>query len=76
MKLLQLSNLLKGEKATINRIKDCTLSLKLMEMGCVPGEKIRVEAISPFGDPIAIKVSDYTLSLRKSDANNIFVVKD
>ena len=76
MKLKPLSSLLKGDKAIINKIKDSSLSLKLMEMGCLPGEKVRVDAISPFGDPIAIKVSDYTLSLRLSDAKNIFVVQE
>lgn len=68
-----LSNLKKGEKGIINKIADGFLSLKLMEMGCIPGENVRVDAISPFGDPIAIKVSDYTLSLRLADAKNILV---
>ncbi len=76
MKLQPLSNLIKGDSAIINKIKDSSLSLKLMEMGCIPGERVRVDAISPFGDPIAIRVSDYTLSLRLSDANNIFVVTE
>lgn len=76
MNLKPLSSLLKGEKAIISKIKDSALSLKLMEMGCVPGERVRVDAISPFGDPIAIKVSDYTLSLRLSDAKNILVVQE
>ena len=76
MNLQPLSNLLKGDSAIINKIKDSSLSLKLMEMGCIPGERVRVDAISPFGDPIAIRVSDYTLSLRLSDAKNIFVVNE
>jgi ferrous iron transport protein A len=42
-------------------------------MGCVPGEKIRVEQIAPLGDPIAITVSGYNLSLRLDEARNIFV---
>ena len=46
-----------------------------MEMGCVPGEEIRVEQIAPLGDPIAISVSGYSLSLRLNEAQNIFVEK-
>lgn len=44
-----------------------------MEMGCVPGEKIKVEQIAPLGDPISITVSGYNLSLRVNEAENIFV---
>ena len=33
------------------------LLLKLMEMGCIPGEKVKVEQIAPLGDPISIAVA-------------------
>ena len=44
-----------------------------MEMGCVPGELIRVEQIAPLGDPISISVAGYNLSLRINEAQKIFV---
>lgn len=44
-----------------------------MEMGCVPGENIIVEQRAPFGDPISIKVSGYSLSLRLNEAHDIEV---
>ncbi len=44
-----------------------------MEMGCLPGEPISVETIAPFGDPIIIKVTNYKLSLRKSEAFSIWI---
>lgn len=44
-----------------------------MEMGCVPGETIKVEYIAPLGDPISISVQGYILSLRLNEAENIFV---
>jgi Fe2+ transport system protein FeoA len=44
-----------------------------MEMGCVPGEIIKVEKIAPLGDPISIVVAGYHLSLRLDEAENIFV---
>ena len=47
--------------------------LKLMEMGCVPGEIVKVDQVAPLGDPIAISVSGYNLSLRLDEAQNIFV---
>jgi Fe2+ transport system protein FeoA len=44
-----------------------------MEMGCVPGEEVRVEQVAPLGDPISIAVAGYHLSLRLNEAGSIFV---
>jgi len=71
--MLKLRDLRQGESAIIHSIQDSDLFLKLLEMGCVPGERIRVEKIAPFGDPISIQVAGYTLSLRLNEADVIFV---
>ena len=44
-----------------------------MEMGCIPGECILIENIAPMGDPMAIQVSGYSLSIRKKDAMHIWI---
>jgi ferrous iron transport protein A len=44
-----------------------------MEMGCIPGEVIKVEKIAPLGDPISISVSGYSLSLRLNEAEQIII---
>ncbi|HWY33471.1 MAG TPA: FeoA family protein [Nitrosopumilaceae archaeon] len=62
-----------GETATINGFTDDTLSLKFIEMGCLPGEIIKLQHIAPLGCPIAIEVSGYLLSMRKSEASTIIV---
>jgi ferrous iron transport protein A len=69
----RLSELRSGMKARILSFEDNDLFLKLMEMGCVPGEIIKVEKIAPLGDPISIIVAGYNLSLRLDEAENIFV---
>ncbi|HRH59359.1 MAG TPA: FeoA family protein [Chitinophagaceae bacterium] len=69
----KLSELAAGEKATIVSFSGDDISIKLMEMGCVPGENLRVENIAPLGDPISITVAGYNLSLRLSEASQIFV---
>ncbi len=69
----RLSELKAGTIATILSFEDNELFLKLMEMGCVPGEKIRIEQIAPLGDPISVTVSGYNLSLRVNEAETIFV---
>ncbi|HQW23957.1 MAG TPA: FeoA family protein [Bacteroidia bacterium] len=66
-----LSELKKGQKGIIDSFTDYELSLKLLEMGCIPGEIIEVIRIAPLGDPIAISVAGYMLSLRKAEAATV-----
>ena len=68
---LTVADLKKGEEAIIESFTDEEMSLKLMEMGVLPGEKIRLDRIAPFGDPIAISVSGYMLSMRRDEAATI-----
>jgi len=69
----KLSELKQGQRAIIKRFTNNETYLKLMEMGCVPGESILLEQIAPFGDPISVKVSGYLLSLRINEAEHIEV---
>ena len=69
----RLSELRVGKKAKIHSFENNDLFLKLMEMGCVPGEIIKIEQIAPLGDPISISVAGYSLSLRLDEADNVFV---
>ena len=69
----KLSEINIGKTVTIHSFADDDIFIKLMEMGCVPGEKIRVEKIAPLGDPISITVAGYNLSLRLNEADNIIV---
>ncbi|TAF54774.1 MAG: ferrous iron transport protein A [Sphingobacteriia bacterium] len=72
----RLSELSAGEKGTIHSFEKDEIFIKLMEMGCVPGEPVKVEQVAPLGDPISISVSGYTLSLRLCEADSIFVNMD
>ncbi len=62
-----------GEFGVITGFLDNIISLKLMEMGCLPGEKVKVNYFAPLGDPVAIDVAGYNLSLRNSEASNILI---
>ena len=63
-----------GEKGVISGLKDAGLSLKLLEMGCLPGTEVKLNSKAPFGDPVTIIVNDYTLSLRLDEAATITLV--
>ena len=69
----RLSEIAIGATVVIKSFENNEIFLKLMEMGCVPGEVIKVEQKAPLGDPISITVSGYNLSLRLDEAENIFV---
>ena len=72
-KLKNLSELKVGQSAVIDSFTDKRMALKLLEMGCTPGEIVKLDRIAPLGDPIAISVSGYLLSLRKDEASTILV---
>ena len=68
---MKLSQLKYGQTAIVEKVFDNELSLKLLEMGLLPGEMVSLENIAPFGDPIAIKVGEYKMCIRLQDASNI-----
>ena len=69
----RLSELGIGQRAVIHSFEKDDIFIKLMEMGCVPGEEVKVIQVAPLGDPISIAVAGYNLSLRLSEANSIFL---
>lgn len=70
---MKLSDLKAGEQGTIRGFEASDLELKLMEMGCIPGEKVIVEKVAPLGDPISIRIAGYSLSLRKMRRTKFFL---
>lgn len=72
-KAIRLSQLPVGAIAMIDHHDESDFQLTLMEMGCIPGEQIRVEMIAPLRDPLAIQVAGYYLSIRRTEADKIWV---
>jgi ferrous iron transport protein A len=70
-----LSCVLPGEMVTVTNVSDCGLKPKLMELGLVAGKSLKVLFRAPFGDPIAIDLGGYVLSLRLDEARFINVSK-
>lgn len=44
-----------------------------MEMGLLPGTEVRVVRVAPLGDPVELRLRDYSLSVRRSEAARIAV---
>jgi Fe2+ transport system protein FeoA len=49
------------------------MSRRLMEMGLLPGTEVRVVRVAPLGDPLELRLRDYSLSVRRSEAAKIAV---
>lgn len=70
---MTLNVLKKSQKGTITSINMDNVPLKLIEMGCLPGNTVEVLQIAPLHDPIYIKVNDSFISIRKELAKEIEV---
>ncbi|MBX7107286.1 MAG: ferrous iron transport protein A [Chitinophagales bacterium] len=70
---MPLGKMKEGDSGVIVELERGDLSLKLMEMGFLPGEKISIDKVAPLGDPISVKIGTYLLSLRKEEANAVLV---
>ena len=47
--------------------------IRLREMGLLPGTAVTFVRTAPLGDPIEIKIRGYSLSLRRSEADQVVV---
>jgi ferrous iron transport protein A len=69
-----LANLANGGEAIVQAISgEDAIATRLMEMGIVPGTKLRMIGVAPLGDPIEFELRGFRLSLRKSEANRVTI---
>ena len=74
MTVKPLKELKPGEKGKITRVSGGGLiRRRILDMGVIPGSVIEVQRVAPLGDPIEVKIKGYLLSLRKSEAADIYV---
>lgn len=71
---MNLAMLKPGEKGKITKMGALgLLKRRLMDMGVLVGEEVKVEKVAPLGDPIEVTIKNYQLSLRKKEAEGIAV---
>ncbi len=79
---LTLAGLRPGERGRVlavvmpdaSHAHDDGLVIRLLEIGFVPGEAVRVTALGPGGrEPLAVRVGGTTFALRKHEAEHIQV---
>jgi ferrous iron transport protein A len=69
-----LDQLRPGQRGRITAVGgDDALVQRLLEMGLLDGEEVEVVGFAPLGDPVEIRLRDYRLSLRRSEAARVEV---
>jgi ferrous iron transport protein A len=68
-----IANLKKGDVALIKNFDVEAIPLKLLEMGCLPGNRVELLQIAPFGDPLYLNINGSHLAIRIETAREIEV---
>ncbi len=66
--MITLATLPLHQRSVVSAIKDHALKAKLLEMGLYSGKQVEILFKAPFGDPIAVDVDGYVLSMRLDEA--------
>jgi ferrous iron transport protein A len=70
------SVLKKGQMAQISDINIDEIPLKLIEMGCLPGNTIQLIQVAPMGDPLFFNINDAKVAIRKKIAQEIYILQE
>ena len=65
------ADLLPGQRGVIMDFDDAVLPIKLLELGCLPGNEVELVQVAPLKDPIYINVSGTHIAIRRGMANQI-----
>ncbi len=72
---LTIADLKKGETGVITDSSSNDIPLKLLEMGCLPGNVVKLLQLAPFSDPMYLNINDSFLAIRKETATLILIDK-
>ena len=63
-----------GETVTVRKLTgEGAVKRRIMDMGITKGIEVYVRKVAPLGDPMEVTVRGYELSVRKADAEMIFI---
>ena len=72
---MTIAELSKGEKGIIETVETDRVPLKLIEMGCLPGNQVELLQIAPLNDPLYINVNGSYLAIRRETAAQVTIRK-
>lgn len=65
-----------GQKAVLADFIDERLPVKLMELGCLPGNEVELLQIAPLNDPLYYLVAGNRIAIRRETASLICLETD
>lgn len=73
-RMKSLAALKPGQSGIVREMKaEGAVKRRFLDMGITRGVSVTVERVAPFGDPIAVRLRGYSLSLRREEAKNILL---
>lgn len=66
-----IDSLQKGQRAVIREFDIEVIPLKLLEMGCLPGNEVQLLQVAPLGDPLYLEMNGAHLAIRLETAKAI-----
>ncbi|MFH4963700.1 FeoA family protein [Gaetbulibacter sp. M235] len=70
-----LADIKRGERCIITDVSSIHIPLKLLEMGCLPGNYVELVQVAPFHDPMYLNINGTHLAIRKETAMHILIKK-
>ncbi len=70
---MTLADLKRGQKCIITDVSSIHIPLKLLEMGCLPGNSVQLVQVAPFADPMYLNINGTHLAIRKETAIHIII---
>jgi ferrous iron transport protein A len=70
---LTLVDLKRGQQGIIKDVSSIHIPLKLLEMGCLPGNSVELVQVAPFADPMYLNINGSHLAIRKETAIHILI---
>lgn len=68
---ITVAHLRRGQKGIIKEFEVDILPIKLLELGCLPGNVVELVQVAPLNDPIYINVNGSHIAIRRSVALQI-----
>ena len=76
-RVIKMREMLDNQKGVVTKITTSgEMGRRIREMGLVPRTPIQIQGRAPLKDPVAVKIRDYTLTLRNNEADHILVQVD
>ncbi len=70
---ITLADIKRGQQGIITDVSSIHIPLKLLEMGCLPGNQVELLQVAPFADPLYLNINGTHLAIRKETAIHILI---